>query len=108
MKSLLLVGMLTLVGLGLVGIETAGPTRAVADTALVSQATEELPAAEPTISTNEGGCWDKCKTCEEKCRAKKDNDAKRACDESCWSTNDTCCAGVGGKGVYKMCGCTEK
>jgi hypothetical protein len=57
---------------------------------------------EPVISTNEGGCWNKCKDCEPKC--KQDN----ACKDKCYATNDACCAGVGGKGVYKMCGCTDK
>ncbi len=60
------------------------------------------PFASPIISTNEGGCWDKCKTCEQKCG---DNNS---CKDGCWTTNDNCCKGVGGKGVYKMCGCTDQ
>jgi hypothetical protein len=55
----------------------------------------------PMISTNEGGCWNTCKECEKKC---SNND----CKDKCWTTNDSCCKGVGGKGVYKMCGCTDK
>jgi hypothetical protein len=65
-------------------------------------ASTSVPSVYPMISTNEGGCWDKCKTCESKCG--QDN----ACKNKCWDTNDTCCAGVGGKGVYKMCGCKDK
>ena len=96
MKTLLLFGVMTLIGFGVVGSQTGGPASAIAETVV-----------EPMISTNEGGCWDKCKKCEEACRAQK-GDAKRSCDDSCWKTNDSCCGGVGGKGIYKMCGCTEK
>ena len=59
-------------------------------------------SAMPLISTNEGGCWDKCKTCESKCKG------NNACKDKCWTQNDSCCNGAGGKGVYKMCGCTDK
>jgi len=60
------------------------------------------PSLSPMISTNEGGCSDKCKTCEQKCG----DDNK--CKDGCWSAGDSCCSGVGGKGVYKMCGCKDK
>jgi hypothetical protein len=66
-----------------------------------AQADTSQNAPTPLISTNEGGCWDKCKTCESKCKD------KQSCKENCWSTNDSCCKGAGGKGVYKMCGCTD-
>jgi hypothetical protein len=98
MKSILLLVTMTLVGLGVVGSHTGGPAAATAT---------PVVEAVPAISTNEGGCWDKCKTCEEKCRSQS-GDAKRSCDDACWTTNDKCCAAVGGKGVYKMCGCTDK
>jgi hypothetical protein len=91
MKTILALTVMVFVGFGLVG-------RSSGDVA---------PAPLPMVSTNEGGCWDKCKTCEEKCRDQS-GDAKRSCDDACWKTNDTCCGGVGGKGVYKMCGCTDK
>src|SRR5437763_1050143 len=73
-----------------------------AGTPAIAQTSPMMSQGTPVISTNEGGCWDKCKTCESKC---KDN---QACKEKCWSTNDSCCGGVGGKGVYKLCGCTDK
>jgi hypothetical protein len=101
MKTILCMGIMILGGYGLLGRVAGGAPR-VADVA-ADIATEPTPL----ISTNEGGCWDKCKKCEEQCRSQS-GDAKRSCDDTCWKTNDTCCSGVGGKGVYKMCGCTDK
>ncbi len=102
MKSIFLLVAMTLIGLGVVSTQPSGRNVASADVA-----SEYTADPTPSISTNEGGCWDKCKTCEEKCRGKS-GDAQRACNDACWNTNDGCCSAVGGKGVYKMCGCKDK
>jgi len=96
MKTLFFIGVMSVIGFGLVGNGSRGVSTA-----------EATPEMVPVVSTNEGGCWDKCKKCEEQCRSKS-GDAKRSCDDACWTTNDSCCSGVGGKGVYKMCGCKDK
>ncbi len=93
MKTIVALAFMTVLGFFFVGMS--------------SRADVGAPDPVPTISTNEGGCWDQCLKCSEQCRSKS-GDAKRACDEACWKTNDSCCGGVGGKGVYKTCGCTDK
>lgn len=83
--------------LGVVAVSQSKATTAETPAVVSADSCE----AAPVISTNEGGCWDACKTCESKCG---DNNS---CKDSCWNANNSCCSGVGGKGIYKMCGCTD-
>ena len=72
----------------------AAPTTPATATALPGRRTADAPQ-----------CWSRCVSCRDRCSKKSGSD-RSDCEDNCIDANATCCEANGGKGTYKMCGCT--